>query len=292
MARKEDTPVADPVADVADELYTLPPESFIARRDEHAKALGATDKKLAAAVLALRKPTVAAWALNLLVRSRREQVEQFVSIGPELAEAQRELDTAALQSLASRRQRVVHALVREARELAADAGHPVGGAAAYEVESTLHAALADPDTAGRLLEARMLRPESYAGLGPMPEPSHPPRAGAKATPAVPRQKPQAVRSEERRRAEELHKQAKSALDEAIRRSTEATAALAEAEAAQQELADRADQVRAQLKDLERRGAEAELDRRRLRQIAERAKGHEERARVQEAAAAERVQRAR
>ncbi|MCW2505136.1 MAG: hypothetical protein JWO79_3420 [Actinomycetia bacterium] len=290
MARKEDTPVADPVADAADELYTLPPESFIARRDEHTKALAATDKKLAAAVQALRKPTVAAWALNLLVRSRRDQVEQFVSLGPELAAAQRELDTAALQSLASRRQRVVHALVREARELAADAGHPVGGAAAYEVESTLHAALADPDIAGRLLEARMLRPESYAGLGPMPEPAHPPRA--KAAPAVPQQKPQAVRSEERRRAEELHRQAKSALEEAIRRGTDAAAALAEAEATQQELADHADQVRAQLADLERRGAEAELDRRRLRQIAERARGHEERARVQEAAAAERVQRSR
>jgi hypothetical protein len=187
---------------------------------------------------------------------------------------------------------VVHALVREARELAADAGHPVGGAAAYEVESTLHAALADADIAGRLLEARLLRPESYAGLGPMPDLAHPPRSGAKAQPAVPRQKPQAVQSQERKQAEELLAQARAALDEAERRDTDAAAALEEAQSAQQELEERAGQLRAQLADLERRAAEAELDRRRLRQIAERARGHLERARIQVDAADERLQRTR
>jgi hypothetical protein len=281
------------LSELADELYLLPPEAFIARRDEHVKALvAAGDRKLATAVQALRKPTVAAWAVNLLVRSRREQIEQFVALGPELAEAQRGLDTGALQSLASRRQRVVHSLVREARELAADAGHPVGGAAAYEVESTLHAALADPEIAERLVEGRLLRPESYAGLGPMPDLVHPPRSGAKAQPSVPRQKPQAVRSQEREHAEHLLTQATAALEEAERRHSEAVSALDEAESAQQEIEERTSQLRAQLADAERRAAEAELDRRRLKQIAERAKGHLERARVQVDAADERLSRTR
>ena len=64
--------MADMDLDAAvDELYGLAPEEFLARRT----ALAATAKRagdvgLARQITALRKPTVAAWAVNLLARRR------------------------------------------------------------------------------------------------------------------------------------------------------------------------------------------------------------------------------
>ena len=57
---------ADPLLEVADRLYGLSPGDFTAARDAEAKALAA-DKGIAARVKALRKPSIAAWAINLLV---------------------------------------------------------------------------------------------------------------------------------------------------------------------------------------------------------------------------------
>ncbi len=57
--------------EIADELYGLPPEEFTAARDARACALRASDRALADAVCALRRPTTAAWLVDLLVRERR-----------------------------------------------------------------------------------------------------------------------------------------------------------------------------------------------------------------------------
>jgi hypothetical protein len=56
---------------VADDLYALPPGEFTRARDERAKGLRKEGRRDEAdEVKALRKPTVAAWALNQLARQR------------------------------------------------------------------------------------------------------------------------------------------------------------------------------------------------------------------------------
>src|SRR6266498_52214 len=82
----------DAVEQAADELYGLTPGEFTRTRDERVKALrGDGDREAADAVKALRKPTVAAWALNQLVRRRHKAVETLLRAGRELRAAQEEL---------------------------------------------------------------------------------------------------------------------------------------------------------------------------------------------------------
>ena len=77
---------------VADDLYALPPGEFTRARDERAKALRKEGKREEAdAVKALRKPTVAAWALNQLARRRAKDVERLLTAGEKLRAAQEEL---------------------------------------------------------------------------------------------------------------------------------------------------------------------------------------------------------
>jgi hypothetical protein len=359
MPPKDATPTDDRLDEIADELYGTPPDEFVARRDELAKELtAASERKLAAEVRKLRKPTVSAWAVNLLVRARREEVESFVELGPALAEAQRELDGEALRTLSVQRQRIVQALVQAARDLAAEAGHPLGAGVAYEVESTLHAALADPKVAERVLAGRLVKPESYAGFGPdlggfgaapqlrlveerdeaparpaarttgaaAPQ-AEPGKAAQKAAPSkaaervapsraaekaaarqervqrereqreqLQRERDQAARraadrrTAERRRLENAVAEARTALEDAEGALAEATSAADAAEDARGELREQASYLREQLADIERRIAETDLDRRRLKQVAERAKNRVARAAQQVEAAESRLAR--
>ena len=64
--------VAD-LLEIADELYALGLGEFTPARDAKVKELKGTP--LAAQVKALRKPSTAAWVLNLLVRRESEQVD-------------------------------------------------------------------------------------------------------------------------------------------------------------------------------------------------------------------------
>ena len=79
--------------DIAQRLYGLRPDEFTGARTAAEKTARADgDKELAAAVKALRRPAVAAWAVNLLVRHRRELVDQVVELGEQLRQALSALD--------------------------------------------------------------------------------------------------------------------------------------------------------------------------------------------------------
>ncbi|MFJ8588730.1 hypothetical protein ACIRD2_29305 [Streptomyces sp. NPDC093595] len=146
---------------VADELYGLRPDRFTAARNEHALAARtAGDQALAARIQALRRPTLAAWTSNLLVRERPDESRSLVALGEGLRQAHRELDGARLRDLSRRRNAVVAALAREARQLAADAGQPVGDDVQHEVEATLQAVLADPGAAEEWMAGRLAKPLS------------------------------------------------------------------------------------------------------------------------------------
>ncbi|WP_280398954.1 hypothetical protein [Nocardia carnea] len=156
------------VDEVADDLYGRPPGEFVAARDEQVKAARAAgDKHLAAEIAALRKPTVAAWTVNMLVRAAPEEVAALLRLGEQLRTAQRELSGAQLRSLTRQRRQVVDALAERAGEIAAEHGHPVTAAVLRQVGETLTAALADPEVAGRVRAATLASAASYAGFGPV-----------------------------------------------------------------------------------------------------------------------------
>ena len=64
--------MADDVLKIADELYSLALGDFTPARDAKAKELKGTP--LAAEVKALKKPSLAAWVVNLLVRQDADSV--------------------------------------------------------------------------------------------------------------------------------------------------------------------------------------------------------------------------
>ncbi len=154
------------VHEIAEELYGLAPEDFIPARDDHAKrAKGSGDRELAKAVTGLRKPSAAAWVVNLLVRRAGDRVEALLDLGESLRTAQAALAGDQLKELSRQRAQVVAAMAREGRRLAREAGHPVSSAIEEDVAETLRAALADPAAADAVRTGRLTTSLSYAGLG-------------------------------------------------------------------------------------------------------------------------------
>ncbi|MFG2196517.1 hypothetical protein [Streptomyces sp. NPDC048639] len=150
--------------EVADRLYALPPEQFIAARDEAAKAAPRGD---AAKIRGLRRPTLAAWAVNLLVRSDRDQIAALLGLGEQLRRAHQDLDGSQLRELSGRQRQLVTALSQQTQRLATDAGRPVSESVLREVEATVQAALADADAADELATGRMTKALTpTAGFGP------------------------------------------------------------------------------------------------------------------------------
>ncbi|WP_063058758.1 hypothetical protein [Nocardia sienata] len=177
------------LGEVAADLYGLMPAEFVAARDARAGAAKESgDRELAAAITALRKPTVAAWAVNTLVRAAPREVDALLRLGAELRTAQRQLSGARLRELTRQRRQVVDALAERAGEVAADQGRPVSESVLRQVSETLTAALADSDIAERVRSGTLAAAESYAGFGPV-EPDL----------TVVRAEPKAARTEARRK---------------------------------------------------------------------------------------------
>lgn len=154
-------------------LYTTPPGGFVAARAEAvAAARAAGDAAAARDIARLRKPTVAAWLVNLLALRRPELMAGLAELSADLRTAQRELSGARLRELTARRRRMVAALVEQARALAqtADPRLTAGRLPLAEVEATLNAALADADIAEQVRSGRLVRAASYAGFGEVPRP--------------------------------------------------------------------------------------------------------------------------
>lgn len=152
--------------EVVDGLYGGPLDDFVVRRDAAVRAAKAAgDKDLARRVGALRKPTVAAWAVNLLVRDDPALASALRDLGDGMREAERSLDGPALRELGAQRRALVAGLVTRARRLAVDAGQRLSTAAAQEVERTLTAALADPQVADAVAAGTLTHGTEYVGFG-------------------------------------------------------------------------------------------------------------------------------
>lgn len=156
------------VDDVAAELYAVEPAAFVAARSEAAReARKAGDRELATAIGKLRRPVLAAWAVNLLAREDAAGLAQLLELGRELREAHQRMQGEALQRLSRQRHDMLAALAGRTRQLAAEAGHPLGAEAVQQVMQTLGAALADPDTGREVQRGRLATPLSYTGFGPL-----------------------------------------------------------------------------------------------------------------------------
>ncbi|MFI1914181.1 hypothetical protein [Nocardia sp. NPDC020380] len=153
--------------EVAAELYGLLPAQFVAARTERARAArDSGDKALATAIGALRRPTVAAWAVNLLSRSAAEDVDSLLGLGLALREAQRRLSADELRSLSTQRQQLINTLTRKAADLAAANGQSLTEATRREIGSTLQAALADLAVADQVHAGTLSAAATYEGFGP------------------------------------------------------------------------------------------------------------------------------
>jgi hypothetical protein len=244
-------------------LYALPVDDFTGARDARVKELRASgDKDLAAAVKALRKPTVAAWAVNLLVREREDLVRQVLEIGDSLREAQAGLAGDALRELSKQRRQVVAAVVTTARQLAQDEGVRLTGPVVDQVAATLQAALSDPDAADAVLAGCLAQPLSSTGVGSLGLPDAP--APAKDTrAAVTDIRTKQVDPKERKKAERRVRQAEAVLAQAVASHEEAQEQHRSAQAEHLHLESRLDELRRQVAELE---TEAEASATRLEEL--------------------------
>ncbi|MGP3535940.1 transposase [Microbacterium sp. RD1] len=272
---------------VADALYGVTPGEFTAARNARAaQAAGA----LARSIKGLRKPSVAAWAVNLLVRDG--QLGEAVELSRALHEAQDDLDAAELAKLGRQRRALVAGLARSAAALAKDAGSPLSRTVVEEVERTINAAIVDESAGAAVLTGRLVRTVSadrtddaeladavagsVPGVAARPEPSRDDlaaRRARKAAEAAVREADRAATEAERElarlqakldkareRADLLHERVEEIRADLTRVQRDAEAADAELERREDERADAATRAKAAAKDADRARAALEEDR--------------------------------
>ncbi len=150
--------------EVADELYAAPIDAFTSTRNARAAAARkGGERELAASIAALRKPSMAAWACNLLSRRSGRAIDDLAALREELSTATARGDREALRRLSSTRHRTIDDLVREAAELAETAGKPLSAAALDEVSEALLAALGDVDIGRALATGRLVAAPGTGG---------------------------------------------------------------------------------------------------------------------------------
>ena len=236
-----------------DDLYAVPPQEFVAARDELVRELRASgDRDAAAEIKALRRPSPSAWALNQLVRRHRDEVEALLEAGGALRAAQRRamsgVKDSGFREAATRRRQLVLELTKRAAGILGELGRAGGE---DDLGRSLEAASVDEAAAAALLEGRLTREidassgfETVQGLGVV-------ETAAEDDDAEREAREVAIRNAERQAAE--------AEAEARRAAMRADALEQQAE----DIARRAREARAEAEELERA---AEKARKRLEEV--------------------------
>jgi hypothetical protein len=168
----------------ADDLYGLPLDRFVPERTVLARGLRADGRREEAAeVAALRKPSVAAWAVNQLVRTQVRALAELFDAGDTLEAAQADVlagrgDASALRVATERERAAVDALVNAARGLLTSQGHELSAAVIDRVAETLHAAAVEDDARAQVRGGRLERELRHVGLGVGTAAAPPARRGA------------------------------------------------------------------------------------------------------------------
>jgi hypothetical protein len=157
--------------DAVDELYALPLDEFTPRRDELAKELRATGKRDAAAwVMALRRPSAAAWLVNQLARTQKSDARGMLERGGALRVAQE----CALAGQAGREElagatkehaEAVRTLLSKAPGFLDRHGAPPSQITLERAAETLRAILLDDAVRAGFAAGRLTREHRAAGLG-------------------------------------------------------------------------------------------------------------------------------
>jgi hypothetical protein len=146
---------------VAEQLYAGSAEEFTEARNAAAKGV---DRELAAEIKKLKKPSVAAWAVNLLVRSETEQIDSVLELAASLRAAAEALDGDELRALTRQRRQLTSALATAARSHARDAGVRLTGPVVDQVEGMLTAAMLDPVAAQVVRTGRVVTAFTSTGV--------------------------------------------------------------------------------------------------------------------------------
>lgn len=171
MAAESD-PLEPPPAisdDDLDRLYTLPLAEFVDARDALAKELRRDKKREEAAwVKGLKKPSVAAWLTNQLIRQKRARAKAFFSAAETLRQVQGRLaegksDAAALRQAREGERATIDALVEAATDVGDD--EALSEATLERVRETLNAVPLDEETRRRVEVARLAREQTASGFG-------------------------------------------------------------------------------------------------------------------------------
>ncbi|MDT5150119.1 MAG: hypothetical protein QOI01_1852 [Mycobacterium sp.] len=150
------------VDDDIDELYAVAPESFTALRTELAAAAKKRgDVQAAKSIAAARRPTTAAWVVNVLVRSDVNARDRLNEVTEGLRAAHAAMNGARIRELSAIQRRLIDELVRTG--FAATGLSSPSAALRDDVVGTLQAAIADPDVAARL--GRLAKAERWSGFG-------------------------------------------------------------------------------------------------------------------------------
>lgn len=224
---------------IAADLYSGSPAEFVTARNARAKD---ADGALSAHVKALRKPSIAAWVVNVFARERADQLAEALQLAAELREAQDDLDAPTLAKLGRERRALTRRLAQGAAELAQTRGAKITPSTLDAVQQTLSAAFFDSDAAAAVASGRLIRelePSAPIDLAAVVAGAAPTATTPTATPAdevgarrVRRDAERAVREAEKRQseAERAHAKAEKTVADATRRSAELTDRAEELEA--------------------------------------------------------------
>jgi len=244
-------------------LFALAPEEFIAARDEAARRLRDDgDADGAKRLKSLRRPSVAAWAINQLRRRSSDELEQLLAVGDELRKGQRRalsgLKAQDLREVGARRRAARGRLLAAAENILRERGD--AGPHLDEVAATLDAAVVDEDAATLVRAGQLSKPlsapatfELSGALKVAPEPEEGSAPAEAPLPDPDLAEALAAAKTARREAEALRRRAERASEEVGRLEASAAEAMDRAKAA----AERAGRLKREADAAEREVAKAE-----------------------------------
>lgn len=242
----------DAIEHTIDALYGLPLSEFTPARDAAAKARRAEkDREGAERLRQLRKPNLVAWSINRARRAEPAAVDELISAGDRLQEAQRQLvsggERGLLRDAAADERALVGRVAALAEAELAAAGRTADATTQSKLFATLHAAAADADIRAALAAGRLVRDHELSDLGlglspaanpaPRARPDPPTRSAPSTKPAPAAEPAPPTRAEQRRirsvrdrltRARERQAKLETDADQATGRLDEARTAAREA----------------------------------------------------------------
>lgn len=158
MARAS-TAAANDTGDL-DQLWSVPPEKFVAARTAAVAALKAAgDAKGAAALKAVKRPTPSAWLVNALVRTAPEHIEELFAAGDGLMKAQGRVlagaDPSEMHAAMKKVRDAVGRAMKRARAILAEHGRTPTADLTRRVTHTLRSASLDRSLRDLVLAGRL-----------------------------------------------------------------------------------------------------------------------------------------